>query len=490
MKIARVRINNILGIEELDFQPGATCVVSGPNGIGKSSILEALKGALGGGHDGSLLRNGASEGEVVLVFDEGHTLDMTVTREKTQRTVEEDGKGIIKQPVSWLRSAIDQFSMNPVSFLTAPARKAPSSKQPSRTELLLEALPLEVTADDINACVPKDHRVIPAEIKGSHALLVIGALSQRIFDERTGINRLHVEKDKAFKVHKENLPPKPRGGDWAKEVESLQAQLNEDMRAYEAEKGEIQGDLRVAETEAEGQIGKDRLSADAKYAQGVGAAEAVYEAAVAEAKRIRAEEIKRLDGILRSVIEGAVGIRDAALDAARRSSAARMEMLESATAPKLAKLQGEIGEAKARADQQKAAESAEQFVLQLDREARQYKAESDDLTKSLDRLGALKSRLLEKLPIPGLEVRGDGEIYVDGVPFDRINASRRVRIAIEIAALRVGRLPLIIADGLEQLDSESFAAFETEMERASEERGIQFIISRVQDSEGLTITSR
>jgi hypothetical protein len=120
----------------------------------------------------------------------------------------------------------------------------------------------------------------------------------------------------------------------------------------------------------------------------------------------------------------------------------------------------------------------------MEDEARKLSEESDRLTDGLEKLEVLKSSLLSSLPIAGLEVR-DGEIYVEGVPFDRVNESIRVRLAIEVAKLRAGKLGIIAVDGLENLDDRSFQEFE----KSAAESGLQFVISRVSNGP-LTIAGR
>ena len=78
-KIAKIRINNILGIDELEFDAGQFNQISGPNGTGKTSVLEAIKATLRGGHDATLLRTGAEKGETVLVLDDGTEIAKRVT---------------------------------------------------------------------------------------------------------------------------------------------------------------------------------------------------------------------------------------------------------------------------------------------------------------------------------------------------------------------------------------------------------------------------
>ncbi|MBS7538579.1 DNA repair protein RecN [Ancylobacter lacus] len=68
--LAALSIRDIVLIERLDltFQPGLT-VLTGETGAGKSILLDAFTLALGGRGDGSLVRQGASQGQVTAEFD-------------------------------------------------------------------------------------------------------------------------------------------------------------------------------------------------------------------------------------------------------------------------------------------------------------------------------------------------------------------------------------------------------------------------------------
>jgi hypothetical protein len=109
--------------------------------------------------------------------------------------------------------------------------------------------------------------------------------------------------------------------------------------------------------------------------------------------------------------------------------------------------------------------------------------ESTALTQALDGLDQLKEDLMQDLPIQGLEVR-DGELYLHAIPLSRWNESVRVKLAIDIAKLSTGNLGLIVVDGLEKLDSESFAAF---VEYVQSDESCQYVVSRVTDQVELTI---
>ena len=91
MKVALIKIEQILGIEHLEIKPGLLTVISGKNETGKTSVLEAIKSVTTGGKDGTLLRQGAEKGSVVLVFDDGTEATRKVTQKTDTVSVTKDG---------------------------------------------------------------------------------------------------------------------------------------------------------------------------------------------------------------------------------------------------------------------------------------------------------------------------------------------------------------------------------------------------------------
>ena len=79
MRLSHVYIRDILGIRELEFEAGAFTLIEGPNGAGKSSVINAIKAVGLGGEQAQLLRQGANDGEAVLVFDTGEKIRKRVT---------------------------------------------------------------------------------------------------------------------------------------------------------------------------------------------------------------------------------------------------------------------------------------------------------------------------------------------------------------------------------------------------------------------------
>jgi recombinational DNA repair ATPase RecF len=93
VKVIGITIDNVLGIEHFEFRPGAVSILAGRNGVGKTSVLEAIRSALRGGHDPSLLRRGAEKGSVLLRLEDGTQITKTIGREASPLKVSLPGAG-------------------------------------------------------------------------------------------------------------------------------------------------------------------------------------------------------------------------------------------------------------------------------------------------------------------------------------------------------------------------------------------------------------
>lgn len=442
MIVSKIAIKNILGIEAMDINPGSVTEVAGSNGAGKTSVLEAIRAALSGGHDATLLRSGAEKGEIVLVLDDGTEIQKTIDAAKSKTVVKHPLYGKLPKPAEFIRRLADALALNPVSFLTAPKK--------DRTDQFLQAIPIKITADQVGFVPTEALRGVDLD---KHALEAISAIHKNIFDLRTGVNRAEKEKRATASQMTETLPPDaPEGESWS---DALTAATTE-LQALTRETGE-----RVRALDAEAEAVK--TAALQKFQDHSSRVKAELADAI---EKLRADsEIE----IVRAREESA-----AVIDAAEASRRAKREHLEAEFRPSDAALKEKIGHAKAMVEQQTKAASTKEFIAKMDSEADALKEQSAKLTAALSRLEVLKAGLLETLPIPGLSVQ-DGDIYIGDIPFDRVNTARKVQVAIEVAKLRAGELGLIACDGLELLDAKTFDAFK----KAAAKSNVQFVISRV-----------
>jgi energy-coupling factor transporter ATP-binding protein EcfA2 len=398
MKIHKISIKNILGVEALEFAPGAITRITGGNGQGKTSVLEAIKAICKGGYDATLLRNGQSKGEVVIELDGGLQVSKRVTEKGAYLTVTKDGAKVDK-PADFLSGLWDSLSANPVEFMTAPQKK--------RIDWLLEQIDPKPVIQKLRAIEP-DFIEPPA----ANALAAMEQARKAIFDARTDANRTEKQARETADVLAEDLPE---------------------------ESGDVAAKLEAAKTEHMG-----------------------YDMALkAELERVREERDEALRAIGEDMEKELqlVRVKFHQLGITNRENADHAaEQLRAKTQPKIAAAAAEVARLK---EAQRTADEAagRRKLLAKNREtAAAAKAQAQALTAKLDKIDALKKQVLESLPIPGVEVI-DGDIHKDGVPFDRLNTATQWAVAIAIAKRRAGEIPLICADGLEALDDANFAAF-------------------------------
>lgn len=392
MNIKHIKISNILGIEELEITPGKFNEIRGRNGTGKTSVLEAIKSAVKGGHDATLLRNGATEGEVVLVFDNDDEVRRTVKADKSEVKVRRDGKRVIAA-ASVLDQIRDLVACNPVEFIHASPKR--------RLEILLEAMSFDITDEELSEAAG-----FPCRVEGN-PLDCVGSIRKAIYDERTGLSRAEREKRATVNQLVETIPT-----DIVEDPELELSSITRQLRA--------QGDIRQEKLDAiekERQFAIDRANAEAAHQREL--VQANHEAIVAPMNE-----------------------RFAALS--------------------------EQAKAKGRIEQQKA------IIEQMDGEIVQLTEQVSAKTEALGRLDALKSKLLANMPFKGLTIQ-DGEIYLDGVAFDRVNSSDQVRFVLQLAAHRMGELRMVCVDGLELIDPERYTRFV----EAAKKLDMQFFVTRV-----------
>jgi ABC-type cobalamin/Fe3+-siderophores transport system ATPase subunit/Asp-tRNA(Asn)/Glu-tRNA(Gln) amidotransferase C subunit len=443
MRCSKITIKNILGIESLEIEPGAVTQIFGENGAGKTSVLDAIRCALSGGTDATLLKAGAEKGEVVIVLDDGTTINRRITAESSDVTVVHREFGKISKPAQYLKKLADALSLNPIQFLTAPKK--------DRVDQLLAAIPMQVTADQLGF-VPQ---VALAGINlDKHALEVIGSIQKAIYDLRTGVNRSEKDKRATIREMSETLPADAPEGNWSdvlkqttEELGQMSSKVRQNVQAINKESAGFKD-----EAKAHCDQQKDLILANLSQA------------------------IENLRSLSRIEISKCESERDSELEKIEGTKAKLLALEESDYRPKEAELKEKIGQAKAMVEQHAKAETTRQHIAQWTKDADALEAESAKLTSSMSKLEVLKASLLEKLPVPGLEIK-DGDLYVGGIAFDRVNESKRIRLAIEIAKLRSGQLGLVAVDGLERLDAKTFDAFKKEAAKSK----LQFVISRVSD---------
>lgn len=428
MKASLLKIENILGIEQIEIKLGSVTLAEGGNGAGKTSIVESLRSLFdGGSHEATLLRNGAEKGEIVLVLDDGSTLRKVVKPGRSSFSFTDSEGRDVPSPVARLRSLVDTFAANPIAFLQADKKE--------RAKVLLEALKPEIDREELELVAGS----LPAGLVGFDLL---AAAEKKVFDERTAENRIAKEAAAAAKQFRAGIS-------------------GENPELLKAERESAKVELSALHSRRE----------EAAFA-----ATAAEKKEISDLEALQVEDRKELQVLRDRIreIEARVAGRSKDIDVAKGREAAAAKNSYQETAAAVSELEGRIRlldskiEAASReAGLREAAEKSEQ-------KSRDAEEKSRTLSGDLETIAEFRKRALANLPIPGLEVR-DGEVYFEGVIFDRLNTAKRVEIAIEVAKIRAGELALVSIDGLEAFDAETFEEFE----RAAEASGVQFFGTKV-----------
>lgn len=139
MKIINLKAENVKRIQAVSITPdGSTVVIGGGNGQGKSSVLDSIMYALGGGSTlpAKPLRNGADKGAITITLD-----DMVVTRRFTRQKDGEIGTTLeIKRangdkassPQAILDDLCGKMAFDPLEF----ARLKPKAQLDALRELV------------------------------------------------------------------------------------------------------------------------------------------------------------------------------------------------------------------------------------------------------------------------------------------------------------------------------------------------------------------
>jgi energy-coupling factor transporter ATP-binding protein EcfA2 len=159
MRILKLQITDVKRITAAHIEPnGGMVVLTGKNGAGKTSVLDAIQMTLGGGDaiPPKPIREGATKGRVEM--DLG---DVVVTRTFTESgggslkidaKVDETTRAAIKSPQTWLNERIGKLSFDPLAFMRQDAK--------SQGETLRRLVGLDTATLDAQRKAAYDERTI------------------------------------------------------------------------------------------------------------------------------------------------------------------------------------------------------------------------------------------------------------------------------------------------------------------------------------------
>lgn len=455
MKIKRISIKNFIGIEEMNLEPGKINLISGFNGKGKTTILEALEKVFtNNDRRPRVIRDGADKSVIFVETDDGYSLRRSVTEKSNSLTVTKDGFAA-KAPQRFLQGLIGQFSFNPVDFLTKSEKE--------QTAILLAAAPLTVTMEDEQWTGER-----PPVDTGQHGLQVCKDLHSMYYEKRRDQNATV----KAIKG----------------EVEAIQVPDGFDPEVYRGIK------LRDLYDEMEDARGNNSLIELAKVSLDKVQADREKTISLAEAERINIDErektakekarregeakIAEIKAKITELQAQQVVAETAMVDKIAVISAKKTELLDAVNAKEKAELEAthavEVSATTVLKEKQpidtapmearvQEFEEKQHLVKDFDRRlAAVGRLEDAERTaKHLDQvvktLAVKPGELITQanLPVQGLGIDDKGNVTINGRPIKSLSTAEQIKVSLEIAKATAGQLQLICIDGFEAIVGEA-----------------------------------
>ena len=477
MKITKIKIRNLFGIKETQLD-GKSVELSGNNGLGKTSVIDAIKYALTNDSDKDyIIKNGEAEGEILVETDTGFYIDRKKRSGQTDyKSVKENGKDV-PSPENVIRGLFTPLQLDPVKFTQM------SKKEQNRAILDLIEFPW-----DLN-WIKEQFGEIPQGVNYEQNILqVLNDIQSEggaYFQARQDINR-DIRNKKAFVEDiAKDIPEHYEAEKWDafdlsaayKKINSAK-EINSRIQRAKIFKDSYDGKIRSYEAEKEIAISAEKD-------------------AISNERESLLKDIERMKAQIKADEDKITGLADRLND--------KIALAESEYKEKVAKLDGDVKVADEYIDKQPIetaemeveATQAEQMKKHLNEYRRMVEMQADiesltdkaqSLTDKIERARELPGQILQtaKIPVEGLTVK-DGIPLIDygngPLPISNLSEGQQLLLCVDVAISKPNNLQLILIDGSEKLSSEN----REKLYAKCKEKGLQFIATRTSDSDEIEV---
>lgn len=471
--VSIIRITNMYGIKEQKLS-GKSVEITGANGTGKTSVIDAIRYALTNKSDRDyIVRNGESEGEIIIETDTGLMIDRKARTEQSDyKSVKQNGN-IVPSPEAFLRDIITPLQLQPMEFMRM------GKKEQNATILNMIDFPWNM--ETIRGWFGE----IPADINYDQNILAIlndiQAENGTYYQTRQDLNRDIRAKRAIVAEIKASLPVDYDGSQWEDvSLNELYTKIEKLRKSNET--------IEKARRMQEGHDGKIRSF------------EADREIALAALDREITAKGNSIDTELASLRER-IKFLEKEKEGLSVTKADREKVIQSEHKEKVAMFEAEISAYSEFAGMEvqpvdtflKEAETAEKMkshvnewrrMLALEEEIKGLSEKSASLTEKIEKARTLPGEILEtaSIPISGLSVK-DGIPLINGLPVSNLSEGEKLDLCIDVAIQNPAGLQIILIDGVEKLSTE----MRERLYGKCKEKGLQVISTRTTDIKELKI---
>ena len=473
MKISKIKIRNLFGIKEYEGD-GKSVEISGKNGAGKTSVIDAIRYALTNKSDRDyIVRNGETEGEILIETDNGLMINRKPrTQQADYKSIKHNGAEV-GSPETFLKDIFTPLQLSPVEFMGMDKNK--------QNATILDMIEYPWSLQTIKEWFEE----IPPEINYEQNILAVLNDIQSdkgyYFRFRQDLNRDARNKKAFIEEIALELPSGYQAEKWEKanlsELYTKIEKFRKENETIEKAKRLLENrDNKVRKFEANKEISIAALDRETTYRSGE-----IDKELIRLSEQIKALQLERTN--------------------LATTKADKLKVIESEYKANVAKYDAELEEYKELADKEpkdltdlmEQASTTEKMkshvneyhrMVNLQNEVEDLQTRSEELTRKIEKARTLPGEILETaiIPIHGLTVK-EGIPLINGLPISNLSDGEKLDLCIDVAIQKPNGLQIILIDGVEKLSTD----LRTKLYEKCKSKGLQFISTRTTDDEDLTI---
>ena len=434
MHITRLQIRNFLGLDSVKLDKlGRFVTITGENGVGKSSVLQALMELFkGSGVKPNLIKTGEKKSELLCEIDGTVLVSRTLTDKTNTVKVTIDGATESKA-ATYLANLLGGLGVNPIKFFEA--------EEPKQRSMILAALPCKLDHKLLDDLVAESEVPLPLDDINfdEHGLTILEGLRKHVYDRRHLVNQSITRLLKSIEQDTKDLP------------EGVEP---ERFDGFDLDKA-------LADLTAEN---KRQAAHDAQV----------------RAREVALDNWRKLNAEEKSLLVQLEKVR--AAKASNEIEGKRLKTeIETFEPPDIQAMETEVTAYNEHVKQAANLEAIQRKRIEHDTAV----AEHNALDWMHDKLKTeLPQILIEKadIPIDGLRITEDG-IFVGDTPLSQLSTSERIHFAVSLARGLAGDLKVIPIDRWESVVGKLRKQFEKEMD----DDGFQYFIAEATDDPELAV---
>lgn len=475
MKISKIRIKNLYGIEQLELD-GKSIELTGTNGIGKSSVIDAIRLALtNDSKRKTIVKNGEKEGSIYIETDTGLKIDRKKRTDKSDyKSIKDENGNEINSPETFLKEIFTPLQLEPVEFLTMSEKE--------QNKLLLNLIEFD---QDKKEYITKKFGPIDWVDYSNSILEILNEIQDKdglYYQNREEINRNIRNGNAIINDIVKDIPENYQADKWRnytlsdkyEELNKMKS-FNEKIDKSIAYKEDYENKIKHLETIENNtllQVEKDKAEEKNKIEKEI-------------------EEYKSKIALLQKDLENIDNKYSTVISETKSETIAEKAKLDenikvaNEWASKERKDTDTLEEELKTAEQMKGYLNEYDRAMEMREKVKSLEETSQALTDKIELARKLPGEILAtaKIPVKNLTVE-NGIPLVNGLPINNLSEGQKLQLCVDVSLSDINNLKLILIDGTEKLSDEN----RKKLYEICKEHGLQIIATRTDNSNELIIT--